>query len=74
MTAFVLLGVVTAAAGVLFLIKPSALIRLSEVMNRIVTTDNKAIQYRISVGLILLVLGAFFLFMAYYLNRVGIPL
>jgi len=73
MTAFILLGAITGVIGMLFLINPSILIRLSEVMNRIVTTDNKAIQYRVSVGLVLLALGAFFFFMAYYLQRIGMP-
>ena len=72
MTAFVLLGVITLIIGLFFLVKPAALVTLSEVFNRIVATDHKTIKYRFSVGLIFIVIGIFFLFMAYYFHRIGI--
>jgi len=71
MTAFILLGIITMIIGILFLVNPSILIKFSELMNRIVTTDNKAIKYRISMGLVMLALSLFFLFMAYYLNQLS---
>ena len=72
MTAFILLGIVTLIIGLLFLIKPTALIDLSSVFNRIVATDHKTLKYRISVGLIFIALSIFFLFMGYYFYHVGL--
>ena len=73
MTAFILLGIVVLLIGLLFLAKPTALVALSEILNRIVATDHKTLKYRFSVGLILIVMGIFFLFMAYYFYRLGLP-
>jgi len=73
MTAFLLIGAISLAAGLLFLIKPAALVSLSELFNQIVATDSKTLKYRISAGLIFIALGIFFLFMAYYFDlRFGI--
>ena len=74
MTAFILLGIITFIIGLLFLLKPATLIELSSVFNRIVATDHKTMKYRISVGLIFIALGLFFLFMSYYFYRIGIGL
>jgi len=71
MTAFMLIGLICLVAGVLFLIRPGALIKLSEMFNRIVAVDSKTLKYRVSVGLIFVALGLFFLFMAYYFNSRG---
>ncbi len=71
MTAFLLVGLATLLVGILFLIKPKSLIRASSLFNQIVDTDSKTLKYRITVGLIFLVLGIFFLFMAYYFYRVA---
>ncbi|MCX6349862.1 MAG: hypothetical protein NTV79_10260 [Candidatus Aureabacteria bacterium] len=68
MTAFLLIGVISLAAGLLFLVKPAALVGLSELFNQIVATDSKTLKYRVTVGLIFIVLGIFFLFMAYYFD------
>ncbi|HOO76349.1 MAG TPA: hypothetical protein PLI51_08520 [bacterium] len=73
MTAFLLMGVLTVVMGALFLFRPRAIIHLSEFMNRIVTTDSEALKYRITMGLILLMFGIFFFFMAYYLYQMQIP-
>ncbi len=66
MTAFILLGVVTCITGILFLLHPKGLVKLSGLFNRIVATDSKTLKYRVSAGLIFIVVGLFFLFMAYY--------
>jgi len=67
MTAFILIGIICLAAGVMYLLAPGALVRISEFLNRIISTDHRTLKYRITVGLILVVLGMFFLFTAYYL-------
>ncbi len=68
MTVFLLIGVICLAAGVMYLLAPEVLVRISVFLNRIVSTDHKTIKYRVTVGLIFLLLGLFFLFMAHYLN------
>ena len=70
MTAFILIGIITLAVGIMYLISPGLLIKLSSILNQIVSTDYKTMKYRISAGLIFIVVGIFFLFMAYYLYRV----
>ena len=69
MTAFILIGAVCLAAGLMYLLAPGALVRVSEFLNRIISTDHKTIKYRFSAGLILIILGLFFLFTAYYLSN-----
>jgi hypothetical protein len=71
MTAFILIGAICLIAGLLFLIRPGALIKLSELFNQIVAVDSKTMKYRISAGLIFVALGLFFLFMAYYFSSRG---
>ncbi len=67
MTAFILVGVLCLAAGVMHLFAPEALVRLSAFLNRIISTDHKTIKYRVGMGLAFIILGLFFIFMAYYL-------
>lgn len=71
MTAFVLIGVLCLAAGVMYLVAPGVLVRVSSFLNRVISTDHKTMKYRIGAGLVFIVLGIFFLFMAYYFSRVG---
>ena len=68
MTAFLLVGVICLAAGLMYLLAPEVLVRISTFLNRIVSTDQKTMKYRVTVGLVFLLLGLFFIFMAYYLN------
>ena len=67
MTAFILVGIIALLMGILYLIAPGMLIKLSTLFNQIVSTDDKTMKYRISVGVVFVVLGLFFLFIAYYL-------
>jgi len=69
MTAFIFVGIIALLAGILFLVAPGILIKLSVIFNQIVSTDDKTMKYRISVGLIFIVFGIFFLFIAYYLDN-----
>jgi len=69
MTAFILVGIISLLAGLMYLIAPGTLIKLSALFNQIVSTDDKTMKYRISVGLIFVALGIFFLFMAYYISN-----
>ncbi len=69
MTAFILIGAIVLISGVMFLVAPGALVKLGSLLNQIVSTDHKTMKYRISVGLIFIVLGLFFLFMAYYISN-----
>lgn len=69
MTAFLLVGIIALLMGLMYLIAPRTLIKLSALFNQIVSTDDKTMKYRISVGLIFIVLGIFILFMAYYLTK-----
>jgi len=70
MTAFILVGIIALLAGIMYLIAPGVLIKLSALFNQIVSTDDKTMKYRISVGVIFIVLGIFFLFMAYYIANI----
>jgi len=70
MTAFILVGIIALVAGIMYLVAPGTLIKLSSLLNQIVSTDDKTMKYRISVGLIFVALGIFFLFMAYYIYNV----
>ncbi len=69
MTAFILIGAIVLISGVMFLVAPGALVKVSSLLNQIVTTDHKTMKYRISVGLVFIVIGIFFLFMAYYISN-----
>ena len=69
MMAFILIGLIALISGILFLIAPGILIKLSGLLNQIVSTDHKTLKYRISVGVIFIIVGLFFLFMAYYLSN-----
>ena len=71
MTAFILVGIIALLAGIMYLIAPGTLIKLSSLFNQIISTDDKTMKYRVSVGLIFIVIGLFFLFMAYYLSHTG---
>jgi len=76
MTAFLLIGILSLLFGGLFLISPHILVKLSQLFNRVVSTDYRTLKYRVSTGLIFIALGIFFLFMAYYFYRayiVGFP-
>ena len=68
MTAFILVGIIALLTGIMYLIAPGTLIKLNALFNQIISTDHKTMKYRISVGLIFIVLGLFFLFMAYYIE------
>ncbi len=67
MTAFLLIGAICLVAGVMYLLAPEALVRISEFLNRIISTDHKTMKYRVTAGLLFIILGLFFLFTAYYL-------
>ena len=69
MTAFILIGIITLLLGFMYLFAPGTLIKLSSLLNQIVSTDHKTMKYRISVGVIFIIIGIFFLFMAYYLSN-----
>jgi len=69
MTAFILVGIIALLTGIMYLIAPGTLIKLNALFNQIISTDHKTMKYRISVGLIFIVLGLFFLFMAYYISN-----
>lgn len=70
MTAFILVGIIALLAGIMYLVTPGTLIKLSALLNQIISTDHKTMKYRISVGIIFIVIGIFFLFIAYYLSNV----
>jgi uncharacterized protein YjeT (DUF2065 family) len=70
MTAFILVGIIALLAGIMYLVSPGTLIKLSSLFNQIVSTDDKTMKYRISVGVVFIVLGLFFLFMAYYIAQI----
>ena len=69
MTAFILVGIIALLTGIMYLIAPGTLIKLNALFNQIISTDHKTMKYRISVGLIFIILGLFFLFMAYYISN-----
>ena len=73
MTAFILVGVIALLAGIMYLVAPGGLIKLSALFNQIVSTDDKTMKYRISVGVVFIVIGLFFLFMAYYIANLPGP-
>lgn len=65
MYAFPILGVLAVVFGVLFLFSPDTLTRLSEWFNRtLVNNDQAAFRNRKVVGVILLLAGAYFLFVS----------
>ena len=70
MTAFILVGIIALLVGIMYLIAPGTLIKLSALFNQIVSTDDKTMKYRLSVGLVFIILGLFFLFMAYYIANI----
>ena len=70
MTAFILVGIIALLVGIMYLVVPGTLIKLSALFNQIVSTDDKTMKYRISVGVVFLIVGFFFLFMAYYIDNI----
>jgi hypothetical protein len=70
MTAFILVGIIALLVGIMYLITPGTLIKLSSLLNQIVSTDHKTMKYRISVGVVFVIIGFFFLFMAYYIANI----
>ena len=65
MYAFPILGVLAVVFGVLFLFSPDTLTRLSEWFNRtLVNNDQAAFRNRKIVGVILILAGAYFLFVS----------
>lgn len=65
MYAFPILGVMAVVFGVLFLFSPDTLTRLSEWFNRtLVNNDQAAFRNRKIVGVILILAGAYFLFVS----------
>ena len=64
---FILVGIIALLAGIMYLVAHGMLIKLSVLFNQIVSTDDKTMKYRISVGVVFVVIGLFFLFMAYYI-------
>lgn len=69
MTAFIFIGIIAILAGIMYLVAPGLLIKLSALFNQIISTDDKTMKYRISVGVVFIVIGIFFLFMDYYLSN-----
>jgi len=70
MTAFILVGIIALLVGIMYLIAPGTLIKLGTLFNQIVSTDDKTMKYRISVGVVFIIVGLFFLFMAYYIDNI----
>ena len=70
MTAFILVGIIALLVGIMYLIAPGTLIKLGTLFNQIVSTDDKTMKYRISVGEVFIIVGLFFLFMAYYIDNI----
>ena len=70
MTAFILVGIIALLMGIMYLVAPGALIKLGTLFNQIVSTDDKTMKYRISVGVVFIIVGFFFLFMAYYIDNI----
>ncbi|HDL64487.1 MAG TPA: hypothetical protein ENH12_03770 [Proteobacteria bacterium] len=69
---FILVGIIALLAGIMYLVAPGMLIKLSVLFNQIVSTDDKTMKYRISVGVVFVVIGLFFLFMAYYIANLQV--
>lgn len=69
MTWMALLGAVALIFGILLVVSPNALVRMSEGLNKMVTrVDEKVIKYRIGFGVVLII-SAVFLFAYAYLSK-----
>ncbi|MFC1671878.1 hypothetical protein ACFL01_01955 [Planctomycetota bacterium] len=67
---FVIIGVIAAVFGVLFIFAPGILIYLSEISNKIFMTDEVAIKFRMWVGVALLLVSVLMFVVAVYLTSV----
>lgn len=70
-TSFVL-GVIMAFFGVLFLFFPRFLHSWNVWMNKVLFTDKNTLRYRLVLGLLLLALGAWLLFIVWRAGNLGL--
>jgi drug/metabolite transporter (DMT)-like permease len=64
-----LLGAIALIFGVLLVVSPNSLVRMSEGLNKMVTrVDEQVIKYRIGFGVVLII-SAVFLFAYAYLSK-----
>jgi drug/metabolite transporter (DMT)-like permease len=69
MTWMALLGAIALIFGVLLVVSPNSLVRMSEGLNKMVTrVDEQVIKYRIGFGVVLII-SAVFLFAYAYLSK-----
>jgi drug/metabolite transporter (DMT)-like permease len=69
MTWMILLGVIALVFGMLLLASPGSLTRMSEGLNKMVTrVDDQVLQYRVGVGICMLIAALFLFLYAYMLG------
>jgi len=64
MALFIFLGAIFFLFGALFLFAPMALIKLSELGNKLLFTDHSTIAYRHVMGILLILLSALMAYLA----------
>jgi len=70
MTWMILLGAIALVFGIMLLASPQSLVRMSQELNRAVNkVDEQVLQYRIGVGVSLLMAALFLFAYAYMLGR-----
>ena len=72
MAFFIVIGIISLTVGVLFLFSPGTLRSINEAGMRVITTiDNAIFNYRIGLGLSLIIASFLFFFVAYYISVRG---
>ncbi len=69
MMLLVIIGFIAFIFGILFILFPDILIKMAEWANTLAADiDDKALKYRVGVGLSLIISAAFIWFIAYYMK------
>ena len=66
-------GCIALLFGIMFILFPKGLVEMTKWANMVaLNIDEKALKYRIGLGICFLLLGAFFWFIAYYMKVIPI--
>jgi len=62
-------GTVAFISGIMFILSPNVLLNITERLSKIIANfDNRALKYRLGLGISLILAGACLWFVAYYIN------
>lgn len=70
----VLIGLLSMSCGIILILFPKRLIKMSDYANRVFDTDVHTLKYRLGIGVSLMIISIFLAFMSFYSYKTNMHL